>query len=509
MKKEVVVRTLVVYCIFFAAFASSAIAQYCGDSVCSNETIQNCYIDCGSENLRPSSYFGKVVDEEGNLVIGEIVSALWIDQYGKNRTLQTKTLSKKEAAQLGNPELMGYFLFTEGLIDAVPGTEVEIRTQARYTSTFALSNPGSTKEVDQLKVHGVVSSGQDDSEPGNDAISLLGIAWLIIALIERNLFYSSLVLVCMILAMLYYRHYRRKKRIQSITDFNLYKALRSITPKNLDDIMTKKLPLVESKDGVQKIIKSMIDHGSNYVLVLENSQVHGYILASDLMQRLHSLKEDSDARSLMQALSTKASHDTSILDGLAIMIDKKLPFLAIQKNQKIIGVVTSNRIAEVLDAILTESKITNIRIPPIASIYSTDLLVSEKNESLEKVISQMHHEKLDYCILSETIPNTKDAMRNVGIVTTTDLLSEYSSNAFALKTIKGMHIMKSPIISINTGLNIIEANTLMVEKKIDHLPILASGKVVGMLSHVMVLESMYLFLITVKKKLDEYKKILS
>ena len=67
----------------------------------------------------PTNLYGRTVDEKGKPIPGEIVTVEWTDVLGINHTDTTYTLSKKEAKDLGNQKLEGYYMFNKGKIKAM------------------------------------------------------------------------------------------------------------------------------------------------------------------------------------------------------------------------------------------------------------------------------------------------------------------------------------------------------------------------------------------------------
>ena len=117
---------------------------------------------------------------------------------------------------------------------------------------------------------------------------------------------------------------------------------------------------------------------------------------------------------------------------------------------------------------------------------------------LLEVCNYLAKEAVDYALVLSN---------NGGIVTTKDIIDEFYKNLYNLDKLKVDYVVKSPIVFITPGYNIIEANRIMSEKNFRRLPVVLNKKFVGVLSQTELLNSVYSFLCDITKKVARPNKV--
>jgi CBS domain-containing protein len=99
----------------------------------------------------------------------------------------------------------------------------------------------------------------------------------------------------------------------------------------------------------------------------------------------------------------------------------------------------------------------------------------EGGKSVRDLATEMTNKKIGSLLVTKQ-------KKYVGIVTEVDIVRKVVSNVTDPMAIKVESIMTSPIITIGADRSVMEANNLMEEKQIRHLPVTRDGEIVGILS---------------------------
>ena len=110
--------------------------------------------------------------------------------------------------------------------------------------------------------------------------------------------------------------------------------------------------------------------------------------------------------------------------------------------------------------------------------WMIDLVVYiDPDETVLNALSKMRRRYLNSLIISKTKGN-----QEYGIVTSTDICDKIVAQERDPSTTRISEIMTSPIIGISPEETIYDCAKLMNKHRIHHLPVVAEGKVVGMIS---------------------------
>jgi len=477
-------------CILFSVlyFGMLSVSSYaapltCGDGICSsNESLQNCFSDCKKDPFMPTTLFGKVVDEAGNPVPNEILTAYWTDEFGNKQTAKTTSLSLQEARARGNEQLVGQFIFGEGTIKALPNTWIEIRSQPRYTSALVGSQPGRTKDAGRLQVFGIVEI-RGYSPP------LWPTAFPIDSILHGSIIVAEVIVLLAFAGFLLYRAYAMlRPRLNKKKGVMFW---RTRFGSDLMSIMRPEIHMVQRTDSIDKLIGILKSKNTDVVLVAEGKYSMGYIDTASLVSLAIAKGGLPDITAGMVTIQNLVilDHRATISDVVSMVLKKKnLPFF-IAENKEMKGSIGFQELGNALKNELkslankkTQTTVTQL-MRPVAVRDSAE-------ENLLTICKSMEKSKTDIALLYEQNVAEK-TIRDVGIITTSSILDALYKDHNSLARLKAKHVMSSPIISIAPSVLITTANEVMVEKKCVRLPVLKDNKIVGIVYQEDIVRSLF------------------
>lgn len=90
----------------------------------------------------PTQFYGKTTYTNGTVAPGIEVSAIWIDNNGVKRTTETTSLTRSMAQALNNEDLVGYYFFNKGYVQAADGTIITITSEKSINNQEIAAMPG-------------------------------------------------------------------------------------------------------------------------------------------------------------------------------------------------------------------------------------------------------------------------------------------------------------------------------------------------------------------------------
>jgi len=111
----------------------------------------------------------------------------------------------------------------------------------------------------------------------------------------------------------------------------------------IQDIMTRALITVNSATTASQIAKMMEQGGIGAIFVKENDHPIGVVTDRDFAIKIaaNNFPFDTTAKKIMSSPLITINHNESILAAAERMTSKKIRKLAVTKNGKIVGVITS------------------------------------------------------------------------------------------------------------------------------------------------------------------------
>ena len=112
----------------------------------------------------------------------------------------------------------------------------------------------------------------------------------------------------------------------------------------------------------------------------------------------------------------------------------------------------------------------------VRDVMSKDVKVVRSDTTVKEVVATMNKFNIGSIIVMQSD-------KPVGIITERDVLRKIIELSLAPETQTARYVMTSPITTINETESIEEAAKLMAKKKIKRLPVMNSGKIVGILTY--------------------------
>lgn len=112
---------------------------------------------------------------------------------------------------------------------------------------------------------------------------------------------------------------------------------------------------------------------------------------------------------------------------------------------------------------------------PVEKLMSAKAFSIEAGKTVRDLAAEMTQKKIGSLLVTKR-------KEYVGIVTETDVVRKGVSDMIDPGTTTVESIMSSPIVVIESDQSLMEANNLMEEKQIRHLPVTRQGEIVGVLS---------------------------
>ena len=91
---------------------------------------------------QPTLFYGQILSG-GNPIENIMISAEWIDDSSNTRFTKSSTLSKSQAQNMGQPYIYGFYSFTNGNIQAKPGTDIILSVEGIDGKVIMKTRPGS------------------------------------------------------------------------------------------------------------------------------------------------------------------------------------------------------------------------------------------------------------------------------------------------------------------------------------------------------------------------------
>lgn len=112
---------------------------------------------------------------------------------------------------------------------------------------------------------------------------------------------------------------------------------------------------------------------------------------------------------------------------------------------------------------------------PLALLMQRDVAQISPKATLQEAAQCMRNKRIGSLLVGE-------AEEKVGIITESDLVRKCLAENMDAATTLVEAVMSSPVISIDIDQTAIEANKLMAEKVVRHLPVTDLGKIIGIVS---------------------------
>ncbi len=430
--------------------------------------------------LLPTNIYGKLVDTNGRPVEQEIVTAQWTDQFGVNHSATTKTLTTQEALALGNKELAGYYLFTEGDITAPSNGTITIKTQPRQITSQISPNPGKSVEVKPIVLYGPKPPPRIERVISNQILNSTG--KIFSEFKERNRlvavpFFVALALggIFVILRKYYQRRKKKPKRY-----YQLYHDLKVFGSHKIASIMAGENVSVSPEKKITEAVELMVSKDTASLAVVSKNRPVGILSDTEFLQRVFTQENSKSITvgSVMAKSNFALDAGDTISHAMKTMAQKKLKFVMITSHKSFAGTIGCAEIlAEIYD-FFSKNNIDPASVPRVELYMEKDVAKVAPEATLSDVIRYMNFTQKPYAALESAEEIVRE---RCFIVTFNDILGEFFKNPDMLLKIKIKQMLPAPLPVITPGTSILEALEVMHQNKCKCIGVISEGAIAGVL----------------------------
>ena len=442
-----------------------------------------------------TTIFGQLLDQYGSPISGKEVVAEWTDETGYHKE-KTTTLTKEEAASMGNTSLEGYYKFDQGQIQPSGNSTITLKTNDGVKRAIP-PKPGSVLKAD-LQQSSDVMSDKPSGQFGSIFInSTQNMVFTVGKKIKGNYFTSAILLAILIISIGLFYSNKIKKNIFSLMS-NYSKAKLSVSAARLDtvkasSIMTTKLISIDQDESLQNLLRLFMSENVGSLLVASGKSIVGIVTERDVLRRID-FASDQPAVKSVKRIMTEILKTVNQNCNLSRLIDfslknhvRKIP---ITKDKKIVGLVTQTDIMKTFYEFFNTYKFRSQDIPIVKGMMSDSLALATNDERLGDVLNFMIKDDLDAIIVIK-----KDGSDSVeGFITERDILGEYYNNSSRFNLINVGQVAHVNIFSVIPGTTIIEANKIMIENNVRRLIVMVGKEPVGIVTQTDLIIAMRNFL---------------
>jgi CBS domain-containing protein len=114
-------------------------------------------------------------------------------------------------------------------------------------------------------------------------------------------------------------------------------------------------------------------------------------------------------------------------------------------------------------------------LPTVENLVSGKIYSIRSGRSVREAAEEMARKKIGSLLIAHE-------GAYIGIITEVDIIRKVVANGIDPAAIPVQRVMSSPVVAIDAGRSIVEANDLMERKKIRHLAVTRDGLIVGLVS---------------------------
>ncbi|MEA2035895.1 MAG: CBS domain-containing protein [Nanoarchaeota archaeon] len=460
----------------------------------------------------PTTIYGQLLDEYGEPVEGEEVTAEWTDEICINHHTTTTTLTKKEASKLGDKSLKGHYMFNKGEIRAKPDSSVKIKSEKFDTYNTIQSKPGEKVKSDIMHSFSSPSSSKKaktESPIINSPITIINTT--ISGLITDKKFKINFSLIIFLIAssILYLTIIHREKitkkvkgLIEGATVNRLNKDVTKLVNMKAKNFMTKSITTIEEDKDVISAIDSFISQGIGCIIVTQGDIPVGILTERDLLRKIDFKKrnlKDIKIKEVMSSPVKTVDPNISLLEAAEFSLNKNIRKMLVTKNSKLIGLVTQTDIAKEFDKFISKNEFDPSNIPIIKTIVTDNILLAEEPENLLEVTDYMLKEHADAVLV--TIKSKDTGQEEIeGILTERDIIEEFYKNPDYVGKLKVENTLNRAVFSITPGTNVFKANKEMIDKGIRRIPVMSNKTLGGIVTQTDIVKSITYFLTHLSSK---------
>ncbi len=265
----------------------------------------------------------------------------------------------------------------------------------------------------------------------------------------------------------------------------------------VDDLMSAPVFVAAPDDTVGHVKKLMLKHKVSRIVIAYESALVGIITKYDLAEMLESSeagwrRRHQDrilARTVMTENPIITSPDVSLAEAAQELIANKIGCLPVVQDGELLGIFTETDLA-------AHFADTRSRVK-VATIMNDAFLTCHRHHSINHVLREMGSHQLYRVIVQEgnnvpvgIITHTNLAFAKEPFISSKDILmvrkpvrAGVQKDRYVEKVLQvAEDIMSEPLVTIERDARAVEAARRMLEQRIDALPVVKDGSLVGIVS---------------------------
>lgn len=258
----------------------------------------------------------------------------------------------------------------------------------------------------------------------------------------------------------------------------------------VEDVMTKEIITVDKDQDLKHVLTLMEKHDITKIPVLEDKKIVGVITDNIIAYKLGSIRNKGIPASRMHASSVvddkfeKTEPETELKSILTKVGEPGPTMINVVKNDELLGVVTK---ADLLPYVDSKEKIRAIMKKDVHTVNTDDRVIHARRIMIDNDIAR--------------IPVKFDG-ELVGMISDMDIAFAFAELKDSVSLGKQKHhldkllvekTMKSPALYISPDTSIKKSSEIMLENNVGCLPVVESGKIVGIVTRTDLLKTISSF----------------
>ncbi len=257
------------------------------------------------------------------------------------------------------------------------------------------------------------------------------------------------------------------------------------SPRGIEEFMQRNLESVHETTNVADAAVRMTDKRIGCLIIQSKRQdsdqapIVGMVSETDIVRKV--MADDNVdsttpvAQIMSNSLRTIAS-SRSMLDASHVMEQHGVRHLCVSKGEEIVGLIsTRDLVRYFVEADSGPIQELDNVFRPLSVLMQTAIETIDSDTPVRRAAQQMAEKQIGALLV-------KHDGEMQGIVTERDLIQKVLSQEADANSLTVKEVMNQPLISIGINRTVHDANDLMAEQWIRHLPVTENRKIVGILS---------------------------
>lgn len=481
-------------------------------SKCDDNVLNDIFLSYCLGNYKELQYVVVTFNEEGDVqssACDDSGCEEWFDRYRRSHSIPPKTLLKQETEDAKVNNLEGNFNLNIEDLNVKSNDSVSINSEEKYSSKILESNPSHiSKAEDRINFR---TYSEEDQQNSISFGQILDKGHRILDYVKDPLIkiisFMIYLLACFLIYFGSYNLYIHNKWKKAI-NYHFLKRVGQVYSMKLKKIMTSNVITVSKSDSVMSALHKMVDHYINSVVVMRGEKIVGIVSEDDFLKFAYTKKnfKKLKIKDIMTSKVITIDGNSSVLNGMKTLITNKIRKLPITEKGKLVGIITVTDFLETYKGFFSKNMVQGSNMPTVKSIYSKEIVKVDQIDKLSSIFDKMLRNDCGIAIVYKKVwvkAQDKIFRQAIGVITTKDLLDEYYNNPDSIDKVTAIHVMKSPIITVNPGKDVIEVNQLMLDKDIRRLPVIVNNDFIGVLTQSAILASLYYLIKDASLKIDK------